>query len=91
MLAPAATPAAAAEPLSTDRLEIPVFLRSAMSLLLPVMTFVPHRSQCEGEEPTSMAPVGAARRVGAAPLHALWLTGKYAALRLAAQARPGAA
>ncbi len=37
-----------------------------------------------------MAPVGAARRVGAAPLHALWLTGKYAALWLAAQARPGA-
>ena len=38
-----------------------------------------------------MAPVGAARRVGAAPLHALWLTGKYAALWLAAQARHGAA
>ena len=38
-----------------------------------------------------MAPVGTARRVGAAPLHALWLTGKYAVLRLAAQARPGAA
>ena len=38
-----------------------------------------------------MAPAGAARRVGAAPLHALWLVGKYAALRHGAQARHGAA